>query len=104
MQPIILAITNKNLNLKLYISFTILTEFDKFERRAENTKDSKVYSHSLIETYRNERKWQNFDLKIIEEQESGDKEEDDGDDEHDHHPAVEEPHKPLLLKIWKHCR
>ena len=54
--PIFLAITNKNLNLKLYISFTILTEFDKFERRAENTKDSKVYSHSLIETYRNERK------------------------------------------------
>ena len=55
-------------------------------------------------TPENERKWQNFHLKIIEEKESSDNEENDGDDEDDHHPAVEEPHEPLLVKIWKWLR
>ena len=55
-------------------------------------------------TPENEREWQNFHLKIIEEKESSDNEENNGDDEDDHHPAVEEPHEPLLVKIWKWLR
>ena len=46
---------------------------------------------------------QDSNLKVVKEEEGGNDEENNSDDKHDHHPAVDEPHKLIFTRNLKNA-